>query len=129
MSKQEYIDRADAICTRLDRAYDQILHSMGGSEEKDIADALQQRLPLVRDALTDLRALQPPSELAARVDAWMRLNETADDDVEDLIDAWNQGDESKLDAANARYESNEKRADALAADVGLRVCADDGLRG
>jgi hypothetical protein len=126
LSKQEYVARADAICRRLRAEAVPIIEATPDLDHVD--EGLRKLVPHIEQALEDLRALRPPRELEPKVQEWMRINETAPEDVEDLADVY-ESESRDFESVSRDVEKNEETADQLAADIGLTYCAKEGLRG
>ncbi len=123
LSREEYLARADAICTK----YEEKLAELGRPRSFEEAVAIgDEAIPLLRDGVDELKELEPPKELEARVDAWNALNERNVEFAEDLRDAAKRRDRARVRAVARATEANEQRADRAARDIGLRACGAGG---
>jgi hypothetical protein len=125
LSRQQYLAKADAVCSELNTKVEQLIAEKAG----DIAGTFQAMVPLVEDALGELRQLRPPAEIQPLVTEWMALNERAPDEFRAQGDAYEGPDDETFEAEAAKLEAHENQADALAAKIGMKVCSDEGLRG
>ena len=68
-SKAEYIERADAICAKIDPKVDAaLLVAIDEDDPSEAQGALEAALPLERQMLVELRALEKPDEGADEID-------------------------------------------------------------
>ena len=79
--------------------------------------------PIAEAGVDELRALNPPEELEEQVDAWLVLNEKNVEAIDELREAAESGDETKVQQVAATATDNEQKADAAAAEIGLTDCA------
>ena len=73
-TRAAYLARIAAVCRlygpRLDR-----IRPPDVAEPANVIDAVGRVLPLIRAQLDDVKALEPPDELRARVERWIALQE------------------------------------------------------
>jgi hypothetical protein len=125
LSEQEFLEQGNAICAagneRLDAAFEDLDLEEGEEPSAEQIEALlvDVFLPDVQSQIDDVRALEPPDELADAVDEFLDNAQATLDDVEqqaaDDPSAIFSGDEDPFAEVNA--QANE---------IGLTECADDG---
>jgi hypothetical protein len=120
LTKAEYIEQADAICARFDSELDALAQPQ---TLDDLAAMATEAKPIAEAGVDELRALNPPEELEEQVDAWLVLNEKNIEAIDQLREAAESGDETKVQQVAATATDNEQKADAAAADIGLTDCA------
>ena len=125
LSEQEFLAQGNAICAagneRLDAAFEDLDLEEGEEPSAEQIEALlvDVFLPDVQSQIDDVRALEPPDELADAVDEFLdnaqatldELEQQAADDPSSVF----SGDEDPFAEVNA--QANE---------IGLTECADDG---
>ena len=122
VSKADFVAQADGICKR----YDEKLAALG--EAKDLREAAriaERAVPLIRDGVARLRALQPPDELRALAERWYAVNAKNVELAERLRDAAKRGDLAAAQRTVRETRANERKADGLARKLGLEECAKD----
>ncbi len=120
LTKAEYIEQADAICARFDSQLDALAQP---ETLDDLAAMATEAKPIAEAGVAELRALDPPAELEEQVDAWLVLNEQNIEAIDQLREAAESGDETKVQQVAATATDNEQKADAAAAEIGLTDCA------
>lgn len=120
LSRQQFLERADAICTRVN---DELSEIQQPASLAELAPVLDEGLVVVRDAVEDLRELEPPAEMEARVEAWIDKVDEAADELDKAADAARRGDQEAVGLAlqagdDANTEGNER-----ARQLGLQSCA------
>jgi hypothetical protein len=120
LSRDEFIRRADAICVD----YDARLARLGNPASIEELGRLARRaLPIAREAVGKLRALRPPQELQRDVDRWLARNEDNVANIQAIGEAARAGDETRVQEIASAASANEREADSLARQLGLRDCA------
>jgi hypothetical protein len=120
LTKAEYLKQADAICAK----YDAELEALPQPDTLEaLARMAETAKPIAANGVQQLRALQPPEELADEVDAWLDRNDANVDAIERLHDAAAAGDETGVQKVAAEAADNEQQADLMAAALGLTDCA------
>ncbi len=112
--------RADAICTAYADATKPEVQPRTYSE---IVAYVQKALPLYEAALRRLERLEPPSEDAQKVRAWLAADRRVAKAGHDLGDAAERRDFPSVTAAASRAELAGSESRQAAAGLGLRVCA------
>jgi hypothetical protein len=122
LSRDEYVREADAICAE----YDKRLSTLGDAKSlEQLAANAERALPIAEEGVGKLRELEPPEELAPRVNEWLERNDENVEKIEELQDAAREGDETRVQTIAADAADNEREADRLARRIGLRSCAKD----
>jgi hypothetical protein len=128
----EYVERANAICrdnntrgrAEIDRFRKQ-LEADGELEPDEIAELNRKTLEIARPGLDRLTALPPPEEREDTAEAYERASREANEAVEDVIDAYEEGDAKRLRDAIARNKARGQDSKEAAADLGLDACTVD----
>jgi hypothetical protein len=124
LSRERWIERADAICARADDE----THALGDAttleELAGLTDATER---VVRRQLAELRALRPRPAEAASVNEILEGLARVNAALGDLRRAAASGSWSRVDAAGRRVLALSKKADRLVSAYGLQEClSDDG---
>ena len=122
LSQEEFRQQADAICAK----YDNKIQALGSPQSPaDIPAYVQKGIPLLRQGIAELRALNPPADVE---DDYNRmLNETAKaiPAAEKLADAAEKGDTAAVQEAIREGQQADQASDELATKLGLGRCAAD----
>ena len=120
LSKAEYTQQADAICTK----YDAELAKLPAPQTIDaLATMAVQAKTIAAEGAAKLRALEPPKELEKQADAWLALNDENVKDIESMRAAAAAGNRVKVQEIARDAQRNEAKADELARKLGLKACA------
>jgi hypothetical protein len=119
LSREEYAQKADAICAKGNRRTKQ-LPSPGNLSE--LAEVTDKTLDILDDALNDLRKLKPPSDQQKIVDQWLAQLETLTDDLEEIRDEARANDIQAVQAIAERAQDHNDRANELGTTLGMKVC-------
>ena len=120
LSKEEYAQQADALCTK----YDAELAKLPSPTTLDaLAQMAVQAKAIAAEGAAKLRALQPPEELQKQADAWLALNDANVKDIESMRKAAAANDRVKVQEIARDASRNEAMADELARKLGLKACA------
>ncbi len=120
LTKEQFLEQADAICADFEAKLDELPDPQNLEELIALAGEAQ---PIAAEGVARVRALNPPEELEADVDAWLDLNEENVQRIEDLREAGEAGDEERVREIATGGSENEQKADALAKKIGLSDCA------
>jgi hypothetical protein len=120
LSESEFREEANAVCEGTLREAEAIEAPASPEEIPDYVDRL---VPLVRQGLERLRALQPPADLQEDYDQMLDETETALASADDLATAAQEGDPGKLQEALAAGDAANQASDRLATKLGLDECA------
>lgn len=122
LSQEEFRQQADAICEK----YDKKIQALGSPQSPaDIPAYVQKGIPLLRQGIAELRALNPPADVE---DDYNRmLNETAKaiPAAEKLADAAEKNDAAAVQDAIKEGQQADEASDELATKLGLGRCAAD----
>jgi hypothetical protein len=119
LSREEYAQKADAICAKGNRRTEQ-LPSPGNLAE--LADVTDKTLGILDDALNDLRELEPPADQQRLVDQWLAQLETLTNDLEEIRDKSKANDIQGVQAIAERAQDHNDRANELGTTLGMKVC-------
>jgi hypothetical protein len=120
LSQEEFRQQADAICAK----YDEKIKALGSpASPAEIPDFVRQGVPLLRQGITELRALKPPAELQDDYDRMLDETAKAIPAAQSLAAAAEKGDAAAVQNAIAAAQAANNASDRLAADLGLDKCA------
>jgi hypothetical protein len=120
LTKEEFVEQADAICAEYDRRLDALPDP---ENVRGIADVANQAFPIAQEGIRKLRELRPPEELEPQVERWLRLNDANARAIHALAEAAENADTQRVQEIASDAAENERRADALAKEIGLVECA------
>jgi hypothetical protein len=119
LSREEYAQKADAICAEGNRKTEQ-LPSPGNLPE--LADVTNKTLDILDDALNELRKLKPPKDEQKLVDQWFAQFETLKDDLAEIRDKARANDLAGVQEVAERAQNHNARANELGTTLGMSVC-------
>ncbi len=120
LSRDEYAAKADVIC----RKYNKLTSAVGSPKGlAGLAKAFDQALPLLGNAITDLRKLKPPQSEQKTVDEWLAQSEVLKHDLQEIRDQARAKNLKGVQDAYARASANDKQGNKLAAKLGMKVCS------
>jgi hypothetical protein len=122
LSQEEWIAEADAICAQANEDVEALEEPTALDE---IAAFTEEASGISRDALADLRALQPPEDDETTVDEMLDLVERQIEIGEQIGEAAEEGDQDEVERLAAEAEPIEADANAKAREFGLAECGDD----
>jgi hypothetical protein len=122
LTREEYADRADAICGKYKKQTDALARPSNLSDLAHIAD---QVLPILEKARNELRDLEPPANEEATADAWLDQFDVIIEDVEKIRDEAKAGDNAGVQALAQPALEHNNRANELATQLGMTVCNED----
>jgi len=122
LSKSEWIEQADAICAEADEGVDALTEP---STLDEIPEFTESASAISREALADLRALQPPEEDEATVDGMLDLVEQQIELGEQIGEAASDGDQEEVQRLAAEADPLEAEANERARQYGLEDCGED----
>jgi hypothetical protein len=124
-SKDEFIEEADAICAEGETKAEELGRDAFADPQnptrEEVLTLLQEAVPIQRDIIDQVRALEQPADDEDEIDAFLTEAEQATNEVAEIRDP---------QAAIAFFESTETpndpfyEADQAAQDYGLKVCGD-----
>lgn len=119
LTREEYARQADAICTKYN---EQVRALQSPSNIEELAEAADKTLPILDDAIGELRDLEPPESEAATADAWLDQVELLKDDLEEIRDRAEDNDQPGVQAAVPSAQQHNDRSNELATQLGMSVC-------
>jgi len=120
LSKAEYAQQADALCTK----YDAELAKLPSPQSLDALAAMAvQAKAIAAEGAAKLRALKPPKELESQANEWLARNDENVRDIEAMRAAAAAKDQTKVQEIARDATRNEAKADELARKLGLTACA------
>ena len=121
ISATELAQKADAICRDEQAKFDQI-QTHPPANAKVAADQTSELIDVSDVASSHLRDLEPPEQLSARYDAYLRARDDAVDEMKRGQDAADNQDSAGYSEAQTAVGRSAARRQKLAASVGLKVC-------
>ena len=120
LSKIEYTTRADGICAK----YNRKIRALGQPRRvKDLPQYVNRALPVAKKGNEELRALQPPRAEAGTAAEWLDQNQAVIAALERVREAAKRGDRAAIEAALSEAGAANRRANRLARQLDLRICA------
>jgi hypothetical protein len=120
LSRQQYASKADAICSRYNR---EITALKQPSDLAGLGKSLDKLLASFDRAINDLRGLKPPQNEQATADRWVAQVETLESDLKTIRDRAKKNDLQGVQAAGRKAQGHNSRGNALAKQLGMKVCA------
>jgi hypothetical protein len=122
LSTGEFQARANGICERYD-AKIAAIHDPASPEE--IPEFVEKTIPLIRQGLAELRAVNPPEEFEADYERMLAVTERAIPAAQRLADAAEKQDEAAVQDALKAGKAADEESDRIAVQLGLDKCAAD----
>ena len=121
LTRSEFAAKADAICKK----YNEKTKEIGNNSKSlsDVAKAFDQALPLLENALSELKTLKPPKSEQHAVDEWLAQSQVLKHDLQEMRDKAKAKDLKGVQEAFARASANDKQGNRLAAKLGMKVCS------
>jgi hypothetical protein len=120
LSQEEFQQQANAICEK----YDKKIQALGSPESPaDIPDFVQKGIPLLRQGIAELRALNPPADVEDDYNRMLDETAKAIPAAEKLADAAEKGDAAAVQDAIKEGEQADSASDELATKLKLDRCA------
>jgi hypothetical protein len=120
LSKEEFQQQANAICKR----YDKKIAAIGTpTSAAEIPAFVEKGIPLIRQGLAELRALEPPAELQDDFDQMLDETEKTIPAAQKLADAAAKQDVAAVQEAIKAGNDANTASDRLATRLGLSQCA------
>jgi Skp family chaperone for outer membrane proteins len=120
LSRDEYAAKADAICSK----YNKLTNAVGSPKNlAGLAKAFDKALPLLDNAISDLRKLKPPKSEQHTVDAWLAQSQVLKHDLQEMRDQARAKNLKGVQSAYAQASANQKQGNKLAAKLGTKVCS------
>ena len=111
VSKEEFIQQADAICSQVSEDASEIEPS------PDIGEYYGAFLPLLERQTTEIRALEAPDEDAETLEAWLETQDRLAESFSALAEGTADSDEVTTEITEIQVESSE-----LATQYGFETC-------
>jgi hypothetical protein len=122
LTRQEYAQKADAICAK-GKTRTTALPSPANLEE--LAQVADKTLDALSDARNDLEKLKPPAQERALANQWLAAIKHLENDVTRIRDSAKANDRRAVFKEAAAAQRRNTRADELATRLGLTVCNKD----
>jgi hypothetical protein len=120
LSQEEFQQQADAICEK----YDKKIQALGSPESPaDIPAYVQKGIPLLRQGIAELRALNPPADVEDDYNRMLDETAKAIPAAETLADAAEKNDAAAVQDAIKEGQQADEASDELATKLGLGRCA------
>jgi hypothetical protein len=119
LSRVAYTQSAESVCTDLDKKGAALSQP---STMEEFAPFARKSAALLRDALTELRALEIPGDLAETHTRWLDALDEVRMKLEALARAAEARDEQTATRLAGELDAAQARADDVARELGLRAC-------
>jgi hypothetical protein len=119
LSKEEFIERADAICRDVDKQSTNLKVPEKASQAPAFADRAHD---IVEEAIEKLRNLEPPEEDKKQIERMIDSIEEANDYLPRIAQAAADEDLKRFQELNANLGRAVDEANRIANDYGLEVC-------
>jgi hypothetical protein len=120
LTRSEYVARVSAICKRYERRLARIPPPTNFADPRQVVHAVSQALPLTRERVASVKAVDPPDELEAQVARFLSLNARANRGLEALLAAARAGDPGAMGRALLRFLDSREAARRESAALGFR---------
>jgi Rad3-related DNA helicase len=122
LTKQEWASKADAICGK----YNQQVKALDNpSNLQELASVAERTIPILGNAIDDIRKLRPPESEQETVDQWLDEVEKLQDDLEEIRDKAKDDDMAGVQAVVPQAQQHNTRSNELATELGMTVCNKD----
>lgn len=120
LSQEEFRQQANAICEK----YDKKIQALGSPQSPaDIPAYVQKGIPLLRQGIAELRALNPPADVEDDYNRMLDATAKAIPAAEKLADAAEKNDAAAVQDAIKEGQQADDASDELAAKLKLDRCA------
>jgi len=119
LTRQEYASKADAICTKYN---EQVKALQNPSNLSELADAADKTIPILDDAIHDLRKLKPPKDEEKVAQQWLSQVDGLKGDLSEIRDKAKSNDIQGVQALVPRAQNHNSRSNELATELGMSVC-------
>ena len=120
LSRDAYIAKADAVCTKVE---DQQRELGAPATLAEIPAYVDKALPILDAGVEEMRALRPPKSMQEGVDEWLATTEETRAVYEDLKQSAEANDAAAARTAGSKGQAVDDRRDAMARALGLTACA------
>jgi hypothetical protein len=122
LSQEEFRQQANAICEK----YDKKIQALGSPQSPaDIPAYVQKGIPLLRQGIAELRALNPPADVEDDYNRMLDETAKAIPAAEKLADAAEKNDAAAVQDAIKEGQQADDASDELATKLKLDGCAAD----
>jgi hypothetical protein len=122
LSQEEFQQQANTICEK----YDKKIQALGSPESAaDIPAYVQKGIPLLRQGIAELRALNPPADLEDDYNRMLDETAKAIPAAEKLANAAEKNDAAAVQEAIKEGQHADQASDDLATKLKLDRCAAD----
>jgi hypothetical protein len=122
LSQEEFRQQANAICEK----YDRKIQALGSPQSPaDIPAFVQKGVPLLRQGIAELRALNPPADVEDDYNRMLDETAKAIPAAEKLADAAEKSDAAAVQEAIQEGQQADDASDELATKLKLDGCAAD----
>jgi hypothetical protein len=122
LTREELAKKADAICTEYESKVDALKDPQSFAELAAYAHSAHRALS---DGLSDLRELEPPTDLESRYDSWVGAGDRALARIDELQKAAVKKDQLQIQKLVAAANREDNESDRLATELGMVECAND----
>ena len=120
LSQEEFQTQANAICQK----YNDKLQALGSpSSPEEVGGFVDRVIPLLRQGLSELRALNPPADVEDDYDRMLDETEKAIPAAQKLADAAEKNDAAALQEALEAARDSDRASDEIARKLNLTGCA------
>lgn len=120
LSKEEFIQQADAICEDIDEQ----IQALGEPQDpEDFEDLVEEGTEITNDGLEQLRALEPPAEDSDRINRMLDKIEEAIELLPEIQVALEDRDVEALQELQTQVQAAADEAQMVAEDYGFEQCA------
>lgn len=122
LTKEQYASKADAICGK----YNQQVNALANPKSlSDLADVADKTLPILDNAISDLKKLTPPASEKATSDQWLEQVQNLKNDLQEIRDKARNNDTAGVQAVVPKAQDHNSKSNALATELGMSVCNKD----
>ena len=122
LTKEEYASKADAVCEKYNGQVKALKNPSNLSELADIAD---KTLPILDNAISDLKKLKPPADEQSVATQWLVQVQGLKNDLQEIRDKANAKDIQAVQQVVPKAEQHNARSNELATELGMTVCNSD----
>lgn len=122
LTKEQYASKADAICGK----YNQQVNALANPKSlSDLADVADKTLPILDNAISDLKKLTPPASEKATSDQWLEQVQNLKNDLQEIRDKARNNDTAGVQGVVPKAQDHNSKSNALATELGMSVCNKD----
>lgn len=119
LTRQEYASKADAICSK----YTAKVKALGTpSNLSDLTKVADKTLPIIDDAIAQLKKLEPPADEQGVASQWLVQVQALVDDLRDIRDKARASDMQAIQGILPKAQVHTTRSNQLASQLGMTVC-------